>query len=196
MKLAQERFPQVDPTQLQTLIAATTNYQFFKACLNLSDLENDADAINAEMTADIAAVVAALPTAAEIDDTSRAIEFLKGFIPGHEKFFYNRDKETDEPVAIGFTSENYGVRLDDTEYAFFSPALKKILESEGGFKSAGKLIAEFADKGYLLTNKGRRDHAIKIGKKSVTVVHFKAGILARDAEEAEMEYYEQLGAFD
>ena len=181
LKLAQERFPQVDPTQLQTLIAATTNYQFFKACLNLSDLEKDFDAINAEMTADIAAVVAALPTANDIDDTTRAIEFLKSFVAGSTKYFWrtitNPDTKRKTDICH-YTNDGYGKIFDTGEVAFFPHALKKILEGEGGFKSADKLIAEFADKGYLCSrNDGSHKFTVWLDGKPQRLYRFYPNVI-------------------
>lgn len=178
LKYAQQRFNQVDPTQLQTLTAALTAYHFFKACLNLSDLERDADAIDAEMTADMDAIVATLPTAADIDDTSRAIEFLKSFVAGHVKFF-ERDVKNANGVISPINAcaiESYGKIFTDGEVAFLPHALKKILEGEGGFKSADKLIAEFYDRGLLKANKGERTFRTYIGDARPRTFCFKRDV--------------------
>ena len=194
LTFAQQRHSKADSTQLIMLVVSAVAYQHFKLCLKLSNLETNSDAINQELTADIDDIVARLPTAAEIDDTTRAIEFLGDFVTGHERYFFTLDKEN--KPNTNFTNEQYGIRLDGgTEYAFIPTALKKILE-ENGFKSGAKLIAEFADRGYLVTNKNRRDHAITVGEKTPKFIHFKAGILAHDAEEMEMEYYQKLGVID
>lgn len=177
-----------DLTQLRTLVISAVAFQHFKICIGLQDCVN-----LAELAQDIDEIAAALPTAAEMDDTARAIEFLCGFIAGHEKYFYSKAENTDEILTVGFASEYYGLRLDDTEYAFFKPALKKILEEHGGFKSAEKIIAEFYDKGFLITNNGRKDHVIKFGKKAFGVYHFKANTLAQNYEDAELKHYGDLG---
>ena len=178
LKRAQQRFNQVDSTQLQTLTAALNAYHFFKACLKLSDLEKDFDAINAEMTADMDAIVDALPTAADIDDTSRAIEFLKSFVAGHVKFFERDVKNANGVISPinTFAIESYGKIFADGEVAFLPHALKKILESEGGFKSADKLIAEFYDRGLLKANKGERTFKAYIGDAYPRTYCFKRGV--------------------
>ena len=179
---------QYEPTHLKHLAAALVAVEFFKVMLGISTKFNDIAVIRNRR-----AILDTLPTVADFDDTARAIEYLSGYIAGHEKYFYGKEKNTDEPFTVGFASEYYGLRLEATEYAFFKPALKKILENEGGFASADKLIADFYEKGYLKTNVGRKDHIIKFGQKSCGVYHFKAGILAKDADAAELKYYEELG---
>lgn len=178
-----------DLTQLRTLVISAVAFQHFKICIGLQDCVN-----LAELALDIDEIADALPTAAEMDDTARAIEKLASFVIGHEKYFYSKEENTDEILTVGFANEYYGIRLDDTEYAFLPTALKKILEKELGFKSADKLIAEFYDKKFLVTNKGRKDHAIKLGKnKSAKFYHFKAGVLIHDLETEELKYYQALG---
>ena len=76
-----------DRTQLATLVSSAVIYEHFKICIGLADLANDADAINAELANIISNIIAVLPTAADMDDTARAIEFLKSFVAGSEKYF-------------------------------------------------------------------------------------------------------------
>ena len=180
-----------DLTQLRTLVISAIVYQHFKIFLGFQEIGN-----NLELANDLDAIIRTLPTAADIDDTPRAITALSSFIVGHEKNFYTKSNAIGDALAVGFANDYYGIRLGNTEYAFLPHALKKILENELKFKSADKLIAEFYDRGILIANKGRRDHAIVIGKKSSKFYHFKAGILFKDAETAELDYYESLGVID
>ena len=69
-------------------------YQHFKLCIGLQNLATDADAINAEIVDIISNIIKLLPTAAEMDDTARAIEFLKSFVAGSEKYFWRTIKNS------------------------------------------------------------------------------------------------------
>ncbi|MBO4779584.1 MAG: DUF927 domain-containing protein, partial [Selenomonadaceae bacterium] len=128
---------QTDSTQLTTLIISIVAYQHFKVCIGLQDAVD-----LAEQGRDRIAIVAKLPNAEDIDDVTRAIEFLGDFIAGHERYFYRLDEKAEHFGS--FTNEQYGLKLKDTEYAFIPTQLTNILEN-AGFTSGKKLIAEFLD---------------------------------------------------
>lgn len=180
-----------DATQLKTLVAATVAYQHFKIAIGLQTKKNEK-----EMYEDRNAIAAELPTATDMDDTKRAEEFLSSYIAGHIKFFVRDivDKEDGKDKEINAWSiESYGKIFANGEVAILPHALKKILETEGGFISADKLINEWRDKKKLIVNVGRRDHNITLGDRRQRVIHFKANIISTACDSAETGYYEDLG---
>lgn len=180
----------IDPTQLKSLVISALAYQHFKICIGLQEHENEQ-----ELNANLAAIIATLPTSAEIDDTARALESLASFVAGHEKYFIRNPKDTNgEETTFTFANETYGKIFDNGEVAFFPTALKKILEDELKFASADKLIAEWRDLNTILkVDKGQTTRKIRIGKKTYRVYHFNSGILSTDIDSAEASYYESLG---
>ena len=180
----------IDPTQLKSLVISALAYQYFKICIGLQEHVNEQ-----ELNANLAAIIATLPTSAEIDDTARALESLASFVAGHEKYFIRNQKDTNgEEMTFTFANETYGKIFDNGEVAFFPTALKKILEDELKFASADKLIAEWRDLNTILkVDKGQTTRKIRIGKKTYRVYHFNSGILSTDIDSAETSYYESLG---
>ena len=174
-----------DRTQLATLVSSVVMYQHFKICIGLRNLATDAETINAEIANIISNIIAILPTAAEMDDTARAIEFLKSFVAGSEKYFWRTIKNSTtgrKEDICHYTADGYGKFLGKGAVAFLPHALKMILEEKGGFKSADKLIAEFYDKGYLRTRNGRYKVQTWINGKPVWTYNFAENLL-RAAED-------------
>ena len=180
----------IDPTQLKSLVISALAYQHFKICIGLQEHGNEQ-----ELKANLAAIIATLPTAAEIDDTARALESLASFVAGHEKYFLRNQKDTNgDEMTFTYANETYGKIFDNGEVAFFPTALKKILEDELKFASADKLIAEWRDLNTILkVDKEQTTRKIRIGKKTYRVYHFNAGILSTDTDSVETSYYESLG---
>lgn len=181
-----------DITQLRTLVISAVAYQHFKICIELQALDNadDANAINRELGTDLATIIRTLPTAAEIDDTKRAIDFLKSFIAGSEKYFWRtiRDPDTGRKRDIcHYTADGYGKLFENGEVAILPHALKMILEDKGHFKSAEKLIAEFGDKSYLRSMNGSYQYSSWIDGKTRKTIRFKAGILCGEERNEEQE---------
>ena len=167
-----------DLTQLRTLIISLVDYQHFKICIGLSNLATDADKINTEIVADLNAIIRTLPTADEIDDTERAIEFLKSFYVANLKHFSHEvDNPNFENEFMQGALECYGKDFQDGEVAFLPHILKRILTQDGGFKSADKLIAEFYDKSYLRHSCGLNTYQTKINGKNVRAIRFKSGVI-------------------
>lgn len=178
VKETQEKGRENDLTQLRTLIISLVDYQHFKICIGLSNLATDADKINAEIVADFNAIIRTLPTADEIDDTERAIEFLKSFYVANLKHFSHEvDNPTFENEFMQGALECYGKDFQDGEIAFLPHILKRILTQDGGFKSADKLIAEFYDKSYLRHSCGLNTYSTKINGKTVRAIRFKSGVI-------------------
>ena len=188
--IIKNRYVDIDPTQLKSLVISALAYQHFKICIGLQEHVN-----NQELETYLATIIATLPTSAEIDDTARALESLTSFVAGHEKYFLRNQKDTNgDEMTFTFANETYGKIFDTGEVAFFPTALKKILEDELKFASADKLIAEWRDLDTILkVDKGQTTRKIRIGKKTYRVYHFKAGILSTDIDSTEISYYESLG---
>ena len=93
-----------------------------------------------------------MPFAEDIDDAKRALEFLNSFVAGSHKYFARTVLQGSIRQDVSqYTADCYGKVLSDGRVAILPHVLRMILEDKGGFKSASKLIAEFADRGYLET---------------------------------------------
>lgn len=184
-----------DTTQLQTLVISVVTYQHLKICLGLqSEVDND------EVTNDIAAIVATLPTATEIDDTQRFIDELKSFVAGHVAYFVREgdnnsvvdfcNNENDDGDLTQRALDRFGKIFKNGEVAIIYPhAFRVIAEDKLKFKSAEKLAAELADKGCLRTSDKRNTFSTWIGGKTTRTIRFKAGIIctADNAQEQEID---------
>ena len=181
-----------EPTLLKNLAAACVAFEFFRVAIGVT---TEFDTISC--VRNMRAIFETLPSNTEMDDTARAEECLTSFVASHEKYFLRNQKDSNgDEMTFTFTNETYGKIFDTGEVAFFPTALKKILEDELKFASYDKLIAEWLDKGKLNHNPGRKDHGIKIAKKTYKMIHFKANIISTDTDSAETSYYERLGVMD
>lgn len=194
VKAAQKDSNKNDTTQLQTLIIAAVTYQHFKICLGLqSEVDNE------EVTNDIAAIVATLPTATEMDDTQRFIEELKSFVAGHTAYFV---REGDNNVSDFYNNEDtdgditqraldrFGKIFKNGEVAILYPhAFRLIAEDKLKFKSADKLASELNDKGCLRTSDKRNTFSSWINGKTERTIRFKAGIICT-AETAQQQDFD------
>ena len=183
----------IEPTQLKTVTSAFAALQYFLICIGAQSVFDDVAAAR-----DIKAILALLPTNAELDDTARAVEALSSYVASHEKSFMRDEtsNETGKPVEIGSWGTVCSGKIFDTgEVIFFPTELKRILEDELHFASAEKLINEWKEQGnILITDKGRTTHTIRLGGKTPRVFHFRANIISTDKDSAEISYYEELGA--
>ncbi len=185
LKKGQETASDRDATQLKTLVAAVVAYQHFKVAIGLQ-----AKTDPVELSNDLDEIIATLPTSAEIDDSKRALDFLQSFIAANKKSFdvEVEDKNGNTETFRHFSIESYGKIFVNGEVAFFPHELIEILEKK--FKSANKIIAEFADAGLLITNEGERTHKTFIDRDWVRTYHFKTGTF--DISVAPENYYEYL----
>ena len=192
-KIFAENPQNIEPTQLKTVTSAFTALQYFLICIGAQSVFDDVAAAR-----DIKAILALLPTNAEIDDTARAVEALSSYVASHEKSFMRDEtsNETGKPVEIGSWGTVCSGKIFDTgEVIFFPTELKRILEDELHFASAEKLVAEWKEQGnILITDKGRTTHTIRLGDKTPRVFHFKANIISTDKDSTETQYYAELGA--
>ena len=179
VKKAQKRGRENDQTQLASLILSAVAYQHFKICIGMQNWATDADVINSELASTIRDIIAILPTAADMDDTARALDALESFVAGHLKSFARIVKNPDNgrlEEINAWTSESYGIILAHYDIAFLPTALKKILEDELKFVSADKLIAEWLSQDKLIHDREKRTHKVTIDGKRQRTIHFKAGI--------------------
>lgn len=176
-----------DRTQLSTLVVSSIAYQYFKVAIGL---QHEFDCREFEEVTNT--VAAEMQSAEELDDTTRAAEELSSYVASHEKNFAHEKANGEEEPAWGATCS--GIIYENGEVAFHPTELKRILKDELGFISASKLIGEWHDKGKLIVNGTRKDHVIKIGKKTYKTIHFKANVVATSIDAAEVKYYEDLGA--
>ena len=175
-----------DRTQLATLVVSTVAYQHFKICIGLQQSFN-CD----EFGETVWSVARGMQSAEEIDDTTRAAEFLQSFVAANEKSFVHNVKNPNTNRTediVQYTAECYGKIFPDGRVAFFPHTLKKILEEHGGFVSAKKLIGEFAAAGKIEVSviKGDPLGYAKICGSTKRVYVFKSGTI-RDAEEQDDE---------
>ena len=184
---------QYNPTHLKSLAISLVAFEFFKVMLGVTDTFDSVSLIRDRRWL----LEKQLPTNAEIDDTARAEESLTSFVASHEKYFIHNQKDTNgDEITFTFASETYGKIFDTGEVAFFPTALKKILEDELKFASADKLIAAWLEQRKLVTNDGRKDHVIKIAKKTYKVIHFRANVISTDTDSAETMHYQELGVME
>lgn len=170
----------IDPTQLKTLVNSLVCYMQFKLRIGLIDLNNadDIAKTNAEFFNDINAIIATLPTSDEIDDTARAIEFLKSFVAGNDRAFAHEvDKPDFSNEFTQQTPECVGKIFKNVEVAFLPHTFTEILEKRGGFASADKLREDFYDKGYLLHCNGKTTYPTWFNGKTRKMIRFVAGVL-------------------
>lgn len=175
-----------DRTQLATLVISSVAYQHFKIAIGLQDnfdRREFEDVTNA--------VAMKMQSAEELDDTNRAAEELSSYVASHEKNFAHEKANGEDEPAWGATC--FGIIYENGEVAFHPTELRRILKDELGFISASKLIGEWHDKDKLIVNGTRKDHVIKIGKKTYKAIHFKANVVATSIDSAEVKYYEDLG---
>lgn len=163
-----------EPTQIKSVAAAIVAFEFFSVAIGLKS-EFDKLSVLRNMNA----IVDTLPDTAELDDTTRAIEFLQSFTAGNDKFFVHEvnKPEFDNEFTQG-TQTCYGKIFKNGEVAFLSHAFKKILEDEGGFKSSDKLRVEFGDKGYLRTYGGKCTYPTWFNGKVQKMIRFVSGIIS------------------
>jgi len=163
-----------DRTQLATLVIASVAYQYFKVAIGL---QHEFDCREFEEVTNT--VAAEMQSAEELDDTTRALSFLKSFVAGSDKYFVRTYTDsvtkTKEEIAQ-YAVDCYGKIFDSGDIAFLPHALKKILEEHGGFVSAEKLINEFKAKDYLRGNDGETTYPCRIRGKLVRTVRFKAAV--------------------
>ena len=169
----------VEPTHLQTLTLALVAFRHFEKML---EIFRDAD--NLQLNDDFNRIMSTLPTQSQLDDSTRALDFLKSFVAGNYRKFFGCKEVNEEFIG----TDAFGQIYDDTgEVAFLPHKLRTILEDDGKFPSAESIVNEFAQKGYLKTSKGL-GHQYKTrnfskSQKPVNVYMFLPNILWESAED-------------
>ena len=174
-----------EPTHLKILAGAFVSVEFFAVA---TGIKSEFDKV--EVQRNLRCIVDTLPTNAELDDTARALDFLRDFFAGHEKYFaretVNKPEFNNEYTQTAF--ECYGKSFRNGEVAFLRNDLTTILEEKGKFASAEKLINEFYDKGYLRHANNTKTFSTFFNGKTRSMIRFVAGVISTaeqkdDAEE-------------
>lgn len=167
----------IEPNHIKTIAVAVTAYQLFKALLGLQVFAPaNKSEIETEMRNDIRSVVDRLPTSAELDDCTRALEALRDFVAARRRYFYLSDSLN---AMLTSPPEYYGrIFLRSGEVAFFPTLLRKIIEKELGFPDAEKIISGFRDAGFLVYDKNHKTCNCRIDGEQTRVIMFRAGVLA------------------
>lgn len=164
-----------EPTHLKTLSASLVAFEFFKVMLGVTPQFDDAELIRDRRYL----IDYQLPTLEQIDDTTRAIEFLKSFVAGNDKAFVH---EVEKPEFDNeFTQSTYeclGKKFKNGEVAFLPHSFTEILEKRGGFDSADKLRNDFCNKGFLRHAKGKFTFLTRFAGKPTKMIRFNAGVLS------------------
>ena len=156
-----------DQTQVSSIVASVISCQHLRCAIGLQDTIDESAAIKDALT-----ILQMLIPAAEMDDTTRAIDFLKSFLLSHAKFF-----DTVDLVNSRRPPEQYGFVMEDGAVGFFLDSFKKIIEGEGKFKSANKIRAELADKGLIKHSDGKTSYSGRFNGTNMRVVYFRPGVL-------------------
>lgn len=166
-----------EPTHLKTLAASLVAVEFFKVMLGVNS-EYDAVSLvrNRRIILDTQ-----LPTLDQMDDTTRAIDFLKSFVAGNDRAFAHEvDKPDFNNEFTQQTPECIGKIFKNGEVAFLPHAFTEILEKRGGFSSADKLREEFCAKGYLRHSEGKTTYPTYFRDKKVRMIRFLPNIITTE----------------
>lgn len=166
-----------EPTHLKTLAASLVAVEFFKVMLGVNS-EYDAVSLvrNRRIILDTQ-----LPTIDQMDDTTRAIDFLKSFVAGNDRAFAHEvDKPDFDNEFTQQTPECIGKIFKNSEVAFLPHAFTEILEKRGGFASADKLREEFCAKGYLRHSEGKTTYPTYFRDKKVRMIRFLPNIITTE----------------
>jgi len=158
-KLAAARKFNVEKTLLKSVVAASVSLQYFFICIGAKDSFDDKAAAE-----DIVAVIATLPTPADMDESTRALDDLRGRFAEKIKYFTRegdgtpgdastfRDSGGDPPAA---TYDTYGKIFRNGEVAILPTVLRRWIENDLGYASLEPIAADWARKGLLHVGKGK-----------------------------------------
>ena len=164
-----------EPTHLKTLAASLVAVEFFKVMLGVNS-EYDALTLvrNRRVLLDTQ-----LPTIDKMDDTTRAIEFLKSYVAGNDRAFAHEvDKPDFNNEFTQQTPECVGKIFKNGEVAFLPHTFTEILEKRGGFASADKLREDFCAKGYLRHSTGKTTYPTWFNGQTRKMIRFAEGVLS------------------
>ena len=120
-----------------------------------------------------------LPTLDKMDDTTRAIDFLKSYVAGNDRAFAHEvDKPDFDNEFTQQTPECVGKIFKNGEVAFLPHTFTEILEKRGGFASADKLREDFCAKGYLRHRTGKTTYPTWFNGQNRKMIRFAEGVLS------------------
>lgn len=165
---AQKNF---EPQLFQTAMTAAFAFQMFLVVVGVNHIGEVVNKAGVELDDNLFTLI---PTARDIDDSRRALDDLRSYTAAHIQLFIRAGQSSD---GEHYTTrgEYLGKICNDGDIAFFTTALKKILEGELGFASTDALIAEWYQQGLLKTStgKGYRYYS-KVGAIPKYMYRFKA----------------------
>lgn len=171
---AKENF---EPQLFQTAMTAAFAFQLFLVVVGVNHIDEVVNKAGVELDDNLFALI---PTARDIDDSRRALDDLRSYTAAHIQLFIRAGQSSD---GEHYTTrgEYLGKLCNNGDIAFFTTALKKILEGELGFASTDALIAEWYQQGLLKTStgKGYRYYS-KVGAIPKYMYRFKAAVFKVD----------------
>ena len=167
---AQKNF---EPQLFQTAMTAAFAFQMFLVVVGVNHIDEVVNKAGNELDDNLFALI---PTARDIDDSRRALDDLRSYTAAHIQLFIRAGQSSD---GEHYTTrgEYLGKICNDGDIAFFTTALKKILEGELGFASTDALIAEWYQQGLLKTSTGGGyRYYFKVGAIVKTMYRFKGEV--------------------
>lgn len=167
---AKENF---EPQLFQTAMTAAFAFQMFLVVVGVNHIDEVVNKAGVELDDNLFALI---PTARDIDDSRRALDDLRSYTAAHIQLFIRAGQSSD---GEHYTTrgEYLGKICNDGDIAFFTTALKKILESELGFASCDALVAEWYQQGLLKTSTGGGyRYYFKVGAIVKTMYRFKGEV--------------------
>ena len=169
---------------MKIVAGAFVSVEFFNVAIGIK-----AEFDKNECLRNMRCIVDTLPTNAQLDDTERAIDFLRDFFAGHEKYFaheaQNKPEFNNEYTQTAF--ECYGKDFKNGEVAFLRNSLIQILEEKGKFASGEKFVNECYDKGYLRHSDGKKTFPTFFNGKTKKMIRFVAGIISTAEQKTDTE---------
>ena len=164
-----------EPSHLKMLAAALVAFEFFKVMLGINA---EFDAI--ELIRDRRYLIDyQLPTLDQMDDATRAVEFLQSLVAGNDKSLAHEVNKPDfDNEYTQSANECYGKVFKNGEVAILPHIFKELLEKRGGFPSADKLRLDFYNKGLLRHTEGKMTFPTRFNGKTQKMIRFKAGVLS------------------
>lgn len=164
-----------EPSHLKMLAAALVAFEFFKVMLGINA---EFDAI--ELIRDRRYLIDyQLPTLDQMDDATRAIEFLQSLVAGNDKSLAHEVNKPDfDNEFTQSANECFGKVFQNGEVAILPHIFKELLEKRGGFDSADKLRLDFYNKGLLRHSEGKMTFPTRFNGKTQKMIRFKAGVLS------------------
>ena len=179
----------VEKTLLKSVVAASVALQYFLICVGAKETFDDTTAAK-----DIAAIIATLPTPADMDESTRALDDLRGRFAEKIKYFTREGDNSPGDVAEywdsggdkpSVTYDTYGKIFKNGEVAILSTVLRRWIETDLGYASLEPIAADWAKKGLLIASKSKGAgirYKTRINGDSQWTYKFNANVL-RESDE-------------